>query len=381
MRYDYIIVGSGLYGSVFAHEAARLGHACLVVERRPHVGGNVYCEMRDGIPVHMYGAHIFHTSSRRVWEYVNQFVDFNGFVNSPVANYRGKLYNLPFNMNTFHEMWGVVTPDEAEAVIARQRESAAAAIKGEPKNLEEQAILLVGTDIYETLIKGYTEKQWGRPCSKLPAFIIRRLPVRLTYDNNYFNDRYQGIPIGKGGEPDGYNSLIGSLLDDEKITVERGVDFLRERGRFEKHLSGGATIIYTGAIDEYFGYDYGELSYRGLRFEMEKIDSENYQGVAAMNFTDTEPAYTRIIEHRHFLRGACESKATWITREYPAEWRRGDEAYYPVNDEENKSLYEKYRELAKKEKNVVFGGRLGEYRYYDMDKVTEQALDTAKSIL
>ena len=375
MRYDYVIVGSGLFGAVFCHEAMRRGRRCLVVERRDGLGGNVRSEMRDGIPVHMYGAHIFHTSIRRVWEYVSAFVDFNGFVNSPVANYKGQLYNLPFNMNTFHEMWGVVTPAEAAAKIEEQRREAMARMAGEPKNLEEQAISLVGTDIYERLIKGYTEKQWGRKCTELPAFIIRRLPVRLTYDNNYFSDTYQGIPIGKDGRLDGYNALIEALIGD--ADVETGVDFLRERAHYE---SLAQHIVYTGAIDEYFGYELGELGYRGLRFELERVESENYQGVAAMNYTDSLTPWTRIIEHRHFLRGKAESPVTWITREYPAEWHRGDEAYYPVNDDNNAALFAKYQEKAKREKNVIFGGRLGEYKYYDMDKVIDRALDVASGV-
>lgn len=363
-KYDYLIVGAGLFGSVFAHEAREQGKKCLIIDRRPHIGGNVYCEEQDGIRVHKYGAHIFHTSLKDVWEYVNRFVEFNNFVNSPVANYKGELYNLPFNMNTFHEMWGVVTPQEAAAKIAEQR----AVITSEPKNLEEQAISLVGTDIYEKLIKGYTEKQWGRPCTELPAFIIRRLPVRYTYNNNYFNDRYQGIPIG------GYNALIEGLL--EGTDVELGVDFLKEREKFEEMAD---RIIYTGAIDEYFDYTEGELEYRGLRFELERHETDNYQGVAAMNFTEAEVPYTRIIEHRHF--GECDSKVTWITKEYPANWKRGDEAYYPVNNEKNQALYRKYAELAAKEKNVVFGGRLGAYQYYDMDKVIASALECAKKVL
>ena len=357
MKYDYLIVGAGLFGSVFAHEATARGKKCLVIDRRPHVGGNVFCEELEGVNVHKYGAHIFHTSDRRVWDYVNRFAEFNNYVNSPVANYRGEIFNLPFNMNTFSKMWGVSTPAEAAAVIAKQR----AAIAGEPKNLEEQAISLVGTDIYTKLIKGYTEKQWGRDCAELPAFIIRRLPVRFTYDNNYFNDRWQGIPMG------GYNGIVDKLLDG--CDVELGVDFIASRERF---AGVAAKTVYTGAIDEYFGYSLGSLEYRGLRFETERLETENFQGVAVMNFTAREVPYTRIIEHKHFEFG--HQPVTYVTREYPCEWKPGDEAYYPVNDGRNSKLYAAYKALADGEEDVIFGGRLAEYKYYDMDKVIASAL-------
>ena len=357
-QYDYLVVGSGLYGAVFAHEAHLKGKKCLVLEKRDHLGGNIYCQNRDGINIHYYGGHIFHTSNKIVWDYVNQFVEFNNYVNSPIANYKGELYNLPFNMNTFHQMWGVITPQEAFDKISEQRD----VIKHEPQNLEEQAISLVGTDIYEKLIKGYTEKQWGRPCTELPAFIIKRLPVRYIYDNNYFNDRYQGVPIG------GYNVLIDNLL--EGIEVKMNCDFNADQ---EEWKAFADKIIYTGAIDEYFDYKFGELEYRGLRFEIEKHDVENYQGVAAVNYTDRETPYTRIIEHKHFEFG--KQPVSYITKEYPADWHRGEEAYYPVNNPKNNDLYEKYVELAKAETNIIFGGRLGEYKYYDMDKVIASALD------
>ena len=357
-QYDYLVVGSGLYGAVFAHEAHLKGKKCLVLEKRDHLGGNIYCQNRDGINIHYYGGHIFHTSNKMVWDYVNQFVEFNNYVNSPIANYKGELYNLPFNMNTFHQMWGVITPQEAFDKISEQRD----VIKHEPQNLEEQAISLVGTDIYEKLIKGYTEKQWGRPCTELPAFIIKRLPVRYIYDNNYFNDRYQGVPVG------GYNVLIDNLL--EGIEVKMNCDFNADQ---EEWKAFADKIIYTGAIDEYFDYKFGELEYRGLRFEIEKHDVENYPGVAAVNYTDRETSYTRIIEHKHFEFG--KQPVSYITKEYPADWHRGEEAYYPVNNPKNNDLYEKYVELAKDETNVIFGGRLGEYKYYDMDKVIASALD------
>lgn len=364
MKYDYLIVGSGLFGSVFAHEAKGRGKKCLVIDRRPHLGGNIYCEGKEGIHIHCYGAHIFHTSDRRVWDYINQFAEFNHYINSPVANYKGEIYNLPFNMNTFSQMWGISTPAQAANIIAEQRKN----ISGTPKNLEEQAISLVGTDIYQKLIKGYTEKQWGHDCKELPAFIIRRLPVRYTYDNNYFNDRYQGIPVG------GYNRIIENLLDG--IDTETGADFNTNREVWEKIAN---TIIYTGAIDEYFGYELGQLEYRGLRFETERLEEENHQGVAVMNYTDRETPYTRIIEHKHFEFG--KQPVTYITKEYPCEWKPGDEAYYPVNDSGNQELYVKYKTLAEKEKQVIFGGRLGEYKYYDMDKVIESALHTAMEAL
>ena len=357
-QYDYLVVGSGLYGAVFAHEAHLKGKKCLVLEKRDHLGGNIYCQNRDGINIHYYGGHIFHTSNKIVWDYVNQFVEFNNYVNSPIANYKGELYNLPFNMNTFHQMWGVITPQEAYDKISEQRD----VIKNEPQNLEEQAISLVGTDIYEKLIKGYTEKQWGRPCTELPAFIIKRLPVRYIYDNNYFNDRYQGVPIG------GYNVLIDNVLEGIEVNME--CDFNANQ---EEWKAFADKIIYTGAIDEYFDYKFGELEYRGLCFEIEKHDVENYQGVAAVNYTDRETPYTRIIEHKHFEFG--KQPVSYITKEYPADWHRGEEAYYPVNNTKNHDLYEKYVELAKAETNIIFGGRLGEYKYYDMDKVIASALD------
>lgn len=359
--YDYLIVGSGLFGAVFAHEAAKKGKKVLVIERRKHVGGNIYCEEKEGIHIHKYGAHIFHTSYKEVWDYVNQFAEFNNYVNSPVANYKGELYNLPFNMNTFAKLWGIVTPKEAAAKIAEQR----TAIKGEPQNLEEQAISLVGTDIYTKLIKGYTEKQWGRSCRELPAFIIKRLPVRYTFDNNYFNDRYQGIPVG------GYNRLIDALLDG--IEVHANVDYNAERS---KYADIAEKTVYTGAIDEYFAYKLGTLEYRGLRFETERLDEANHQGVAVMNYTQREIPYTRIIEHKHFEFGT--QPVTYITKEYPVDWQLGDEAYYPVNDAKNQELYQKYAELAAGERNVIFGGRLAKYKYYDMDDVVKGALDCAK---
>ncbi len=356
-HYDYLIVGSGLFGAVFANEAAKAGKTCLVLEKRDHTGGNVHCELVDDIVVHKYGAHIFHTNNKQVWKYVNELADFNRYTNSPIANYNGEIYNLPFNMNTFRAMWGVRTPAEAQAMIDKQR----AEITGEPKNLEEQAISLVGRDIYEKLIKGYTEKQWGRDCTELPAFIIKRLPVRLTYDNNYFNDRYQGIPIG------GYNVIIDKLL--EKADVITGVDFLSDP---EKYRQLADTVVYTGTIDSYFGFCYGKLEYRTVRFESEVLDEPNYQGVAVVNYTDRETPYTRVIEHKHFEFGT--QPKTVVTREYSTDWQDGMEPYYPVNDARNGELYEKYAALAKQEKNTLFGGRLAEYRYYDMDKVIESAL-------
>ena len=362
--YSFLIVGSGLFASVFAHEAKKRGKSVLVIERRNHVGGNVCCEEKEGIRIHKYGAHIFHTDYKDVWDYVNQFVDFNNYVNSPIANYNGELYNLPFNMNTFSKMWGVATPAEAAAIIAEQRK----VITGKPKNLEEQAISLVGTDIYTKLIKGYTEKQWGRSCVDLPAFIIQRLPVRYTFDNNYFNDRYQGIPVG------GYNKLIDALLDG--IEVRLGVDYNLQRKEYQDIAE---TVVYTGAIDVYFDYCFGPLEYRSLRFETERLEEENHQGVAVMNYTDRETPYTRSIEHKHFEFG--KQPVTYVTKEYPTDWKPGDEAYYPVNDEKNQKLYAQYTELAKKENNVIFGGRLAEYKYYDMDDVIKRALDVVKRIL
>ena len=358
--YDYLIAGSGLFGAVFAHEAAKKGRKVLVIERRSHVGGNIYCEEKEGIHIHKYGAHIFHTSYQEVWEYVNQFVAFNNYVNSPVANYKGELYNLPFNMNTFAKLWGVVTPKEAAAKIAEQR----TVIKGEPQNLEEQAISLVGTDIYTKLIQGYTEKQWGRSCTELPAFIIKRLPVRYTFDNNYFNDRYQGIPIG------GYNKLIAALL--EGIEVRTNVDYNKSRAEYE---AIAAKVVYTGPVDAYYDYKLGRLEYRGLKFETERLEEANHQGVAVMNYTEREVPYTRIIEHKHFECGT--QPVTYVTKEYPADWQPGKEAYYPVNNAKNQELYKSYEALAKRERKVIFGGRLAEYKYYDMDDVIKSALDCA----
>ena len=355
--YDYLVVGSGLFGAVFAHEAHKNGKSVLMLERRNHIGGNIYCEELDGINIHKYGAHIFHTSYKDVWEYVNQFVDFNNYVNSPVANYKGELYNLPFNMNTFTKLWGVVTPQEAANRIAQQR----TAIKGTPQNLEEQAISLVGNDIYTKLIKGYTEKQWGCSCTELPAFIIKRLPVRYTFDNNYFNDKYQGIPIG------GYNKLIDALL--EGIEVRLGIDYNDNPAEYRNLAT---KVVYTGPIDAYFAYSLGRLEYRGLRFETERLEELNHQGVAVMNYTQREIPYTRIIEHKHFEFGT--QPVTYITKEYPADWHPGEEAYYPVNNDKNQQLYEKYAALAKQESNVILGGRLAEYKYYDMDDVIKSAL-------
>jgi len=362
--YDFLIVGSGLFGAVFAHEAKRRGKSVLVIERRNHAGGNAYCEEKDGIRIHTYGPHIFHTDDKEIWDYVNRFAEFNNFILSPVANYKGKLYNLPFNMNTFSQMWGVVTPAEAAAIIAEQRKT----VTGEPQNLEEQAVSLVGTDIYEKLIKGYTEKQWGRSCKDLPAFIIRRLPVRYTFNNNYFNDRYQGIPAG------GYNKLINALLEGSEVRL--GVDYNLQRREYENVAE---SVVYTGMIDAYFNYSLGPLEYRGLRFETERLEEVNHQGVAVMNYTEREVPYTRSIEHKHFAFG--RQPVTYVTREYPAGWKPGEEAYYPVNNEQNQKLYEKYAELAKKEKNVIFGGLLAEYKYYDMDDVIKSALEKAKGLL
>ena len=358
-HYDYLIVGAGLFGAVFAQQAQERGKTCLIVERRNHIAGNCYTENIEGIDVHRYGAHIFHTSDKAVWEYVNRFAVFNNFVNSPVANFKGKLFNLPFNMNTFYAMWGTKTPTEAMELIERQRRTAGIQ---EPRNLEEQAISLVGRDIYEMLIRGYTEKQWGRPCSELPANIIKRLPVRLTFDNNYFNDRYQGIPVK------GYTSMVEAMIGDVEVMLE--ADFLAERKRFEA-LAG--KVVYTGAIDEYFGYEFGPLNYRSVRFETEVLRESNHQGVAVINYTEREIPYTRVIEHKHFNQGVA-GKTTVISREYPSEWSIGEEPYYPVNDAKNNELYRRYRELADKMSNVIFGGRLGSYRYYDMDRVIALAL-------
>lgn len=362
-KYDYILVGSGLYAGVFAWYARKNGKSCLVVERRDHIGGNIYCEDVEGIHVHKYGAHIFHTGNKKVWEFVNSLAEFNRYTNSPVANYKGEIYNMPFNMNTFSRMWGISRPEEAREIIEKQR----AEIQGEPANLEEQAISLVGRQVYEKLVKGYTEKQWGRDCRELPAFIIKRLPVRYTYDNNYFNDPYQGIPTG------GYNVIIDKLF--EGCDVETGVDYLENR---EHYNSLGETVVYTGTIDAYYNYCFGKLEYRSLRFESEVLEEENYQGVAVVNYTDRETPYTRIIEHKHFEFGT--QPKTVITREYPADWQEGMEPYYPVNDEKNQALYRRYEELAAKESGVIFGGRLGEYRYYDMDKVILSAMERAEGI-
>ena len=351
MKYDYLIVGAGLFGAVFAHEAGKKGKKCLVVDRRNHIGGNIYTEEIEGIQVHRYGAHIFHTSNKEVWEYVNRFAEFNHYINSPIAVYKDELYNLPFNMNTFSKMWNIKTPAEAKEIIDRQIADLGIT---EPANLEEQALSLVGRDVYEKLIKGYTEKQWGRKCTELPAFIIRRLPLRFTYDNNYFNDRYQGIPIG------GYTAIIKKLL--EQADVKLGTDYLKER---ETYKDMADRIVFTGMIDEYFDYILGALEYRSVRFETEVLDCPNYQGNAVVNYTEREVPYTRIIEHKHFEFGTSDK--TVISREYSSEWKVGDEPYYPVNDEQNSSLYEKYKELVEKEKRVVFGGRLGAYKYYDMD--------------
>jgi len=360
--YDYLIVGSGLFGSVFAHEAKKHGKRCLVLERRGHIGGNVYCENINGINVHRYGAHIFHTSNREVWEYINQFAEFNNFINSPIAVYGDEVYNLPFNMNTFNKMWGVRTPAEAKAKIAQQ--VGEAGIK-EPKNLEEQAISLVGYDIYEKLIKGYTEKQWGRSCRDLPPFIIKRLPLRFTYDNNYFNDRWQGIPVG------GYTPIIEKMLEGSEVLLNTDYfDFIKDNPNIAEK------IVYTGMLDEFFGYSLGHLEWRSLRFETEELDIDNYQGNAVVNYTSRDIPWTRIIEHKHFEFGS--QPTTVITREYPMEWEPGVEPYYPINDEKNEILASKYRELAGNCNNIIFGGRLGEYRYYDMDKAIAAALDLVK---
>ena len=358
-KYDYLIVGAGLFGAVFAREMTDAGKKCLVIDRRDHIAGNIYSEEVEGIQVHKYGPHIFHTDIDEVWEYVNRFARFNHFRYEPVANYKGELYNLPFNMNTFHQMWGVNTPEEAEAKIEEQRRE----IKGEPGNLEEQAIKLVGRDIYEKLIKEYTEKQWGRECRELPAFIIRRLPVRMRYDNNYFNHPYQGIPIG------GYTKMVARMLDGIEIRLNT---------EYKKNEISASKIVYTGPIDEYFGYRYGALQYRSLRFETEILDKPNYQGCAGMNFTSKDVPYTRIVEHKHFEFLGDEVPKTVITKEYSSEWNAGDEPYYPVNDDVNTELYAKYKALADAEENVIFGGRLGEYKYYDMDKVIKRALEIIK---
>ena len=369
-KYDYLIVGSGLFGATFAYCAKQAGKRCLVIDKRPHLGGNVYCENIEGISVHAYGAHIFHTNSKELWDLVNSIVPFNRYTNCPVANYHGELYNLPFNMHTFHQMWGVVSPAEAEAKIAEQRAEALAALNGrEPHNLEEQALCLVGRDIYERLIKGYTEKQWGRPCSELPAFIIRRLPVRMVYDNNYFDDAYQGIPIG------GYNRLIEGLLDGVDTVVN--ADFFADR---DKWTSMADMVVFTGKIDEYYDYRFGRLEYRTVRFDTQVMDTANYQGNAVINYTDRDTPYTRIIEHKHFEsfgQAVYDNPKTVISREYSTEWGEGMEPFYPVNDQRNMLLYQQYQQLASQETRVIFGGRLAQYRYYDMAPVMEEAIRQA----
>lgn len=370
-KYDYLVVGAGLYGAVFAHEAKKAGKSVLVIDKRPNIAGNVFTEDVEGIHVHKYGAHIFHTNNKKVWNYITQFAEFNRFTNSPVANYHGELYSLPFNMYTFNKMWGVVTPEEAEAKIEEQKREAGIT---EPKNLEEQAVSLVGKDIFEKLIKGYTEKQWGRDCKDLPAFIIKRLPVRLTFDNNYFNALYQGIPVG------GYTQMVANMLDGVEVRLEE--DYLEKKAEYDALAD---KVIYTGPIDAYFGYSMGYLEYRSVRFETELLDKPNFQGNAAVNYTDRETPWTRIIEHKWFEFGrdaeGNDLPKTVISREYSSEWKPGDEPYYPVNDEKNGALYEKYKELAQAEKHVVFGGRLGEYKYYDMDAVIASALDMCEKEL
>ena len=372
--YDYLIVGAGLAGAVFARCMTEKGKRCLVLEKRDHIAGNVYSEQIEGIEVHRYGPHVFHTDNEKVWEFVNRFAVFNHFVYSPVANYKGELYNLPFNMNTFHALWGVNTPEEAEKIIRRQREDSGI---HNPENLEEQAIFLAGRDIYEKLIKGYTEKQWGKPCKKLPAFIIRRLPLRFTYDNNYFDHPHQGIPVG------GYTRMVEKML--EGIEVKTGVDYRKSRKEYEKLAE---KILYTGPIDEYFDYCFGKLEYRSLRFETEILETENYQGVAGINYTDAETPYTRIIEQKHFEFGTRKNDVghaertgkTVITREYPVSWKRGDEPYYPVNDKRNMELYEKYKKESLKDQRIIFAGRLGKYQYYDMDKAIASVLELAEGM-
>ena len=375
-KYDYLIVGSGLYGATFAHLAHKQGKKCLVIDKRVHLGGNIYCENIEGINVHKYGAHIFHTSNKKVWDFVNSIVEFNRYTNSPVANYQGKLYNLPFNMNTFYQMWGVTTPEEAQAKIDEQKAEYSEELRvkneelglpNEPHNLEEQAMLLVGKDIYEKLIKGYTEKQWGRKCTELPAFIIKRLPVRLVFDNNYFNDKYQGIPVG------GYNKLIDGLL--EGIETQTNVDFFENRAYWEGIAD---KIVFTGKIDEFYGYQFGKLNYRTVRFEQEIIDKPNYQGNAVVNYTEREVPYTRVIEHKHFEMFGADVYAnpkTVISKEYSTEWKDGMEPYYPVNDKQNSELYAQYKSLADKEEKVIFGGRLAEYKYYDMAPIIEKVME------
>lgn len=361
-KYDYLIVGAGLSGAVFAHEAKKAGKTCLVVEKRDHIGGNVYTREVEGINVHEYGAHIFHTNNKEVWEYLNQFAEFNRYTNSPVANYHGELYSLPFNMYTFNKMWGVVTPEEAARKIEEQRKEAGIT---EPKNLEEQAISLVGTDIYEKLVKGYTEKQWGRPCEELPAFIIKRLPVRLTFDNNYFNALYQGIPVG------GYTKMIANILGDTEVRLS--TDYLAQKEELDQLAD---KVFYTGPIDAYFNFEKGPLEYRSVRFETEVLDTPNWQGNAVINYTDRETPWTRIIEHKHFEFGT--QPKTVISKEYSSEWKPGDEPFYPLNDEKNNALYQTYKAMAEDQKNVIFGGRLGEYRYYDMDAAAARVLEITK---
>lgn len=365
MKYDYLIVGAGLFGCVFAAEMKKAGKKCLVIDKRDHIAGNIYCENIEGINVHRYGAHIFHTSDKEVWNYVNQYAEFNNYINSPVAIYRDELYNLPFNMNTFSKLWGIKTPDEAKQKIAEQISELN--IK-DPVNLEEQALSLVGKDVYEKLIKGYTEKQWGRPCTELPSFIIRRLPLRFIYDNNYFNDRYQGIPVG------GYTDMTSKMLEGTEVLLN--TDYFKFR---EENADIAEKTVFTGMIDEYFGFSLGYLEYRSVRFETELLECENYQGNAVVNYTEREVPYTRIIEHKHFEFGT--QPKTVISKEYSSEWKPGIEPYYPINDERNNSLYESYRELAEKEKNVIFGGRLGMYKYFDMDKVIREALNKVEEEL
>lgn len=365
MKYDYLVVGAGLYGAVFAYEAKKKGKTCLVIDKRDHIAGNIYCENVSGINVHKYGAHIFHTSDKKIWEYVNQFAEFNNYINSPVARYKDELYNLPFNMNTFSKMWNIATPQEAKDIIASQ---IADLNITEPKNLEEQALSLVGKDVYEKLIKGYTEKQWGRDCKDLPSFIIKRLPLRFIYDNNYFNDRYQGIPIG------GYTKIVEKMLDG--IEVRLNTNYLDNREEFDAMAD---KIVYTGMIDQFYDYKLGVLEYRSVRFETEELPMENYQGNAVVNYTEREVPYTRIIEHKHFEFG--KQPTTIISREYSSEWKKGDEPYYPVNNDKNNALYQQYKKLADKEHKVIFGGRLGGYKYYDMDKVIAAALEMCEKEL
>lgn len=362
--YDYLVVGSGLFGSIFAHEAAKRGKRIKVIEKRSHIGGNIYTEEIEGIHVHKYGAHIFHTNDKKIWEYINRFAEFNRYTNSPIANFNGEIYNLPFNMNTFNKLWGVRTPEEAKYKIEEQK---AAFNIEKPKNLEEQAISLVGFDVYDKLIKGYTEKQWGRKATELPPFIIKRLPVRFTYDNNYFNDKYQGIPIG------GYTQIIEKLLDSDLIDVELNMDFFKSK---EEYLNKFPRIVYTGMIDQFFNYRFGTLEYRSLNFDSEILEIENYQGNAVVNFTDAETPYTRIIEHKHFEFG--NQQITVITKEYPKIWNKGDEPYYPINDDKNNKIYNQYKELALQQSNIIFGGRLGMYKYFDMHQVIGSALQIVK---